>query len=229
MQSETDWQSVGIFMRGTMTSSIPDYWPGIMLAYTTYVLSAISPGPAMMATMGTAMESGRNAGIALGLGIVVSALIWGILAFLGLSALLEAYAWTLEVLRILGSLYLLYLGWNAFKSAFSTSNLDPTFNGTREYKPFKVFLRGCALNLANPKAVLTWVAILALAIKPGAPLWTIFAVLGGTMLFSLVFYTLIAVVFSTPRMVALYSRARRWIDGALGFVFVFSAYKLARD
>jgi threonine efflux protein len=210
-------------------SSIPSYWPGIMLAYATYVVSAVSPGPAMMATMGTSMESGRKAGIALGLGIVVTALVWGVLAFLGLSTLLAAYAGVLDLIRAFGCVYLLYLAWKAFRSAFSNCDLSAEFTGKKEYSSFNVFLRGCALNMTNPKAILTWVAIISLAIKPGAPLWTIFAILAGTMAFSLAFYTLIAIAFSTPKMVSIYSRARRWIDGTLGLVFAFSAYKLARD
>lgn len=210
-------------------SSIHSYWPGILLAYTTYIVSAISPGPAMLATMGTAMESGRNAGIALGLGIALSALVWGVLAFLGLSTLLVAYAGILDIIRVLGCLYLLYLAWKAFGSALSSYELNVERTGAKEYKPFDMFVRGCLLNLANPKAVLTWLAIISLAIEPGAPVWTIFAVLAGTIGFSVVFYTLIAVLFSTPKMVAVYSRARRWIDGTLGLVFTYSAYKLARD
>lgn len=210
-------------------SSIHSYWPGIMLAFTTYVVSAVSPGPAMLATMGTAMESGRKAGIAMGLGIAASALVWGILAFLGLSTLLVAYAGILDIIRILGCFYLLYLAWKAFASAFSKYDIDVSLTGKKEYNTINVFLPGCALNLANPKAVLTWVAIIALAIEPNAPFWTILAVLSGTILFSVVFYTLIAILFSTPKMVSVYSRLRRWIDGALGLVFAFSAYKLARD
>lgn len=209
-------------------SSIHDYWPGIMLAFTTYVVSAVSPGPAMLATMGTAMESGRKAGIAMGLGIAASALVWGVLAFLGLSTLLVAYAGILDIIRILGCLYLLYLAWKAFASAFSRYDLDVSLTGKKEYNIINVFLRGCALNLANPKAVLTWVAIIALAIEPNAPIWTIVAVLSSTILFSIVFYTLIAVVFSTSKMISVYSKLRRWIDGALGVVFAFSAYKLAK-
>ncbi|TCM53561.1 threonine/homoserine/homoserine lactone efflux protein [Rhizobium sp. PP-F2F-G48] len=210
-------------------SSIHSYWPGIMLAYTTYIVSAISPGPAMLATMGTAMESGRKAGIALGLGIALSALIWGALAFLGLSTLLVAYAGILDIVRILGCLYLLYLAWKSFGSAFSSYDLKVSHVALKRHKNLNVFLHGCILNLANPKAVFTWVAIISLAIEPGAPLWTIFAVLGGTIGFSVVFYTFIAIVFSTPSMISIYSRSRRWIDFTLGLVFTFSAYELARD
>ncbi|MCF1473034.1 LysE family translocator [Agrobacterium vitis] len=209
--------------------SIHSYWPGIMLAYSTYIISAISPGPAMLATMGTSMESGRKAGIAFGLGIAVSALAWGALSFLGLSTLLAAYAGVLDLIRIFGCLYLLYLAWKSFRSAFSNYDLSVNLTGKKEYKASHVFLRGCALNLTNPKAILTWVAIISLAIEPGAPLWTVFAVLAGTISFSVVFYTLIAIAFSTPKMVSIYSRARRWIDATLGLVFTVSAYKLARD
>ena len=48
----------------------------------------------------------------------------------------------------------------------------------------------------------------------------------GTTVFSVVIHCLYAVLFSTPPMVRLYGRARRWIQGLLGTFFALAGIKL---
>ena len=45
------------------------YLPSIILAYTAFLLSIMSPGPNILAIMGTSMSIGRSSGIALALGV----------------------------------------------------------------------------------------------------------------------------------------------------------------
>ncbi|MDJ1156670.1 LysE family transporter [Chelatococcus sp. SYSU_G07232] len=66
-----------------------DYTQGILVAWAAFALATVSPGPALMATMGTAMGSGRRAGMALGLGICCGSLTWGLLAAFGLRLVLD--------------------------------------------------------------------------------------------------------------------------------------------
>ncbi|HEV7371175.1 LysE family translocator [Arenibaculum sp.] len=208
-------------------STVPDYWSGILIAYLTFIVATVSPGPALLATMGTAMGAGRRAGAALGMGVVCGSFTWGVLAALGLSAVLASYAGALEVIRILGCLYLLFLAWKAFRSA-ATRDVPPAgAQGGARRSPLGYFLRGWGIHLTNPKAILAWIAIISLGLKPGAPPWVAAAIVGGTMVFAVCFYTLAAVAFSTPAMVRFYGRARRWIDGFLGVFYTFAAFRLA--
>src|SRR5260370_42702952 len=50
------------------------YLPGILLAYATFFLAIASPGPNVLAIIGTSMSVGRRSGIALALGVAVGAL-----------------------------------------------------------------------------------------------------------------------------------------------------------
>ncbi|WP_257883741.1 hypothetical protein [Roseobacter insulae] len=65
--------------------------------------------------------------------------------------------------------------------------------------------------MTNPKAALAWVAIIALGRQPGAPLSVAAVIAGGPFLLSIVIHVLYAVTFSTPIMVTLCDRARRYI------------------
>lgn len=206
--------------------NISIYLPGIMLAYAAFFLGIVSPGPNILAVIGTSMGVGRKSGIALALGVAAGSFCWSSLTVLGLSALLAAYAHALIVIKIAGGFYLLWLAYKAFRSAASAHDIEAaTLSGARR-SPFGYFTRGFAVMMTNPKAALTWIAIISLGLQESAPLWVGFAIVAGTAILSVIFHCLYAVAFSTPVMVRLYSRARRFIQAALGAFFAFAGVKL---
>jgi hypothetical protein len=58
---------------------ISPYLPGIGLAYSAFLLSIMSPGPKVLAIMGTSMSVGRPQGVALGLGVAAGSFCWAML------------------------------------------------------------------------------------------------------------------------------------------------------
>ncbi|MEP4314118.1 MAG: LysE family transporter, partial [Anderseniella sp.] len=81
-------------------------------------------------------------------------------------------------------------------------------------------------QMTNPKAALAWIAIISLGLKQDAPMWVGLVIVAGTFILSIIIHTLYAVAFSTPIMVAIYSRARRYIQATLGAFFAFAGIKL---
>lgn len=95
-------------------------------------------------------------------------------------------------------------------------------NGLTRY-----YLYGLLIQMTNPKAAFTWLAILAIALTPNAPFWVGAVVVAATGTISILGHVAYAIVFSTPQMVKGYRKAQRWIDGALGSFFTFASYKIA--
>jgi threonine/homoserine/homoserine lactone efflux protein len=93
-------------------------------------------------------------------------------------------------------------------------------------KPAAYFLRGLTVQMTNPKAALTWIAIMSLGVEANAPAWVGASIVFGTGVLSVVGHTTYALAFSTQPMVAFYRRARRWIEVALGAFFCFAGIKL---
>jgi amino acid exporter len=204
----------------------PIYLPGILMAYAAFLLAIASPGPNILAVIGTSMGVGRASGMALAMGISTGSFTWAMLTVFGLSAILASYAAALTAIKVLGGLYLLWLAYKAFKSAASPYDLEARELPGGRRSPLGYFRRGYVIQMTNPKAALAWIAIISLGLQPNAPLWVGAAIVLGTFLMSVVIHALYALAFSTPLMVRAYARARRAIQGALGLFFTFAGLRL---
>ena len=74
----------------------------LMLGYTAFVIGVASPGPSVLAVMGTAMAQGRTRALALAAGIVSGSLCWGLSAAFGLAALMQRWSAALMVVKAIG-------------------------------------------------------------------------------------------------------------------------------
>jgi threonine/homoserine/homoserine lactone efflux protein len=202
------------------------YLPGILLAYLTFLIAVASPGPNVLAVIGTSMNTGRSSGLALALGIGMGAFSWAVLAAAGLSTLLATYASALLAIKIAGGCYLLWLAYKSFQSAASRE--DPQARelaaGLRSRADY--LLSGYVVCMTNPKAILAWVAIMSMGLKPDAPWWVAVVIVAGTSLLSTIIHCLYATAFSTPIAARIYLRSRRYVQAGLGVLFAGAGLKL---
>ena len=202
------------------------YLPGILLAYSAFLLAIASPGPNVLAVIGTSMSVSRSSGLALAMGVATGSFTWAILTVFGLSALLATYASALLAIKVFGGLYLLWLAYKSFKSAASDHDIEATTLAGKRRSSFGYFRRGYIVQMTNPKAALSWIAIISLGLQAGAPLWVGGAIVIGTFIMSVTIHALYAIAFSTPAMVRLYGKSRRAIQGVLGTFFAFAGLRL---
>ena len=207
-------------------NDLSTYLPGILMAYAAFLLGIASPGPNVLAVIGTSMSIWRRSGVALAVGVAAGSLCWAVLTVLGLSALLSVYATALIVIKIGGGLYLLWLAYKAFRSAASTHDIEARELAGERRTWAGYFLRGLTIQMTNPKAALTWIAIVSLGLQHDAPAWVGVVIVVGTSLLSLILHLLYALAFSTPTMVRIYSKSRRVIQVTLGAFFAFGGIKL---
>ncbi|MCB2053844.1 MAG: LysE family transporter [Geminicoccaceae bacterium] len=202
------------------------YLPGILLAYAAFFLGIASPGPNVLAVIGTSMSVGRSSGIALALGVALGSFTWAVLTALGLSAILASYAWALHAIKVVGGVYLLWLAFKSFRSAAARHDIEAgAFAGERRTR-LGYLGRGYVVQMTNPKAALTWIAIISLGLQENAPLWVGAVIVLGTFALSIILHALYAVLFSTPAMVRLYGKARRAIQAVLGTFFALAGLRL---
>ncbi len=202
------------------------YLPGILLAYSAFLLAIASPGPNILAVIGTSMSVGRPSGMALAMGVATGSFTWALLTVFGLSAILATYASALVAIKIFGGVYLLRLAYKSFKSAASAHDIEASELSGGRRTPMGYLRRGYIIQMTNPKAALAWIAIISLGLKQGAPLWVGAVIVLGTFFLSVVIHLLYAIAFSTPVMVRVYGRARRVIQGVLGAFFALAGLRL---
>tara|TARA_R110002110_G_scaffold36071_3_gene120805 strand:+ start:522 stop:1163 length:642 start_codon:yes stop_codon:yes gene_type:complete len=202
------------------------YLPGILLAYAAFFLGIFSPGPNILAVIGTSMSLGRRKGCLLALGVASGSFCWAMLTVVGLSGLLTAYAGALTIIKIVGGAYLIWLGIKALRSAAAKNEMPLAPVGTETDSLARYYLRGLFVQMTNPKAALSWVAIISLGLQANAPWWVAAIIVSGTTVMSVVMHLGYALTFSTEPMVRFYRRARRWIQATLGLFFCFAGIRL---
>jgi len=205
------------------------YLPGILLSYTALLVGLISPGPALLGLMGVSLDQGRRAGQHFALGIGTGSFSIGLLTLTGLSAVLATYADAMTAIRIFGGLYLLWMSYRAFRTAFRKPPTASDINDAVDARKISgrgYYFRGLGLHLTNPKAILTWIAIISIGFHEGAPLWVGAAIVIGCGLISTSIHLLYATAFSTAPAISIYRRAAGWINGLLGVFFAAVGLRL---
>lgn len=180
-----------------------------------------SPGPATLTISGTSMAHGRGMGLQLASGVVLGSAIWGIAAALGFSAIMMSNVWLFNAVRYAGAAYLLYLAGKSLHSAWMGKALKPQ-KATR----VGAFGKGLMLHLTNPKAVLGWGAIYAVAMTPDAQpksVALLFCALISTSAFVFLGY---AILFSSAPISRGYMRLKRLFDLTFGLMFGAASLKL---
>lgn len=200
---------------------------GLLAVYGLLALGLFSPGPNILAVVGTAMGTGRRAAIHMALGIALGTGIWASLTVAGLTALLTAYADIATWLRLAGGCFLIWLGLKAYRAALRSDGQLVVRSVAGSAK--RSFAKGLAIQLTNPKAMLHWAALMTLAISPQSPLWVAVAVVVGSTALSAIGHVAYATGFSTERVAAAYRRLRRGIEAVLGTFFVFAGARLIAE
>ena len=193
----------------------------VWVAWLAFAVLAASPGPSIMAIMGTSLAYGRMAGIRFAAGVVTGSVIWGVLSAFGTAVLLSQAAWTLTGLKIAGGCYFFWMAYKAGRSAYRNT---PVFEG--EINKRRIYFAGLALHLTNPKAVFSWTTIVVLGMPVGAPAHNTFFILVGCAVLATVINLGYAVVFSNLQVVGAYRGVKRWVDGTLAVLFTLVGVRL---
>jgi len=198
--------------------------PEFIAIWIAWLLAGGSPGPATMGIAGTAMTAGRASALAFALGILAGSASWGIAAALGLSAIMLAHVWVFEIIRYAGVAYLAWLAFKALRSAWRGGDaaMGTPFSGSAR----TLFLKGSAIHITNPKAILSWGSIYAIASPADASPALVFQCFAYLYAGSILIFVGYALMFSSARVVAAYAHARRWFDLAFAGFFGFASYKI---
>lgn len=202
-----------------------DYLPGFLAAYSILLVAVLSPGPAVAMLLGLGLSRGRGSALVASVGVATGAATIPVLTMLGVGLLLQKAAWTITLLRLVGSAYLLWLAWGAFRKALNPPRV--TAADMPPLSPARAFLTGYLLQITNPKAIVFWLAIASVGATTGAPLTVKAMFLTGAFAISLAGHGAYALALSSAPVRRAYQSARRGIEATLGALFTLFAFKLA--
>ncbi len=191
----------------------------------TVLIICITPGIDMMFILNRSISQGRDAGIYSALGVSVGAVVHTILSGLGLSVILQTSVVLFTIIKVVGAVYLIYLGIQMFISKQSSISIKKTVYQSRR----KLFVQGVITNVTNPKVALFFISFIPQFISvdnqyspiPFLILGSIFAVMGAITSF-------IIAIFSSSLTTKLRDNivAEKIINKISGAVFVILGISL---
>ena len=135
-----------------------------------------TPGPAVLLVLSQGLTRGTGPSVYANLGILAGNAVYFALSATGLGAVLLASYELFSAIRWLGAAYLVWLGVTAF---FGKSRVFKVSAAART-SPARTFVNGFVLQVANPKALVFFVALLPQFIDPRGSVLAQVAILGVT-------------------------------------------------
>jgi threonine/homoserine/homoserine lactone efflux protein len=189
--------------------------------FVTTAIFAYIPGPAMLYAAAQTMARGRWSGLTAALGIHLGGYFHVFAAAAGLSVLFHAVPPLYMAVKLVGALYLIWLGVSLFRKRVEGEMALPVLE---RKSARRAFFESITVEVLNPKTAIFFMAFLPQFIDTSAsfPVWVQFVILGTIV--NLMFSSAdIACVFLAGLVVGRLrrsSRAQRLMQRAGGAVLV---------
>jgi len=188
-------------------------------------VGVVSPGPSFVMVARLAVATSRASILGAAVGMGVGGAVFAVAALSGLQAVLLAVPSVYVALKLLGGLYLGYLGLRIFRSATVPLAVErPGPDAAASLS--RSFWLGLTTQVSNPKTAIVYASVFA-AFLPNtfsplfvaALLCVVFAIEAG-------WYAVVATMLSSSRPRGAYLRYKAWVDRTAGLVMVGLGLKL---
>lgn len=198
------------------------------LLFSAIALTAtITPGPAVLLVSTHTLAYGHSKALYTILGNISGLFTMSLLSVLGLGALVLYSQTAFTILKIVGAVYLIYLGIRLWKNGFQQHNTLNTHQTYHSESVLKLYLQGLIVALSNPKAIVFTTALFPQFIDQEQPLLPQFSLLVFTfMLYSFICLALYSWLSAKTKKSVQCSQAERVISKLFGALFIASGIAL---
>ena len=151
-----------------------------MFGFHTFILFlaaalvvAVAPGPGIFYIVARTLAGGRMEGLASSVGLGLGGLVHVFGGAIGISALIMASAEAFNLLKLVGALYLIWLGLKTWRDARAVGPAEVPTTGAR-----RAFRDGIIVEALNPKTAAFFLAFIPQFVDPSANVAAQFIVLG---------------------------------------------------
>ena len=188
-------------------------------------VGVVSPGPSFVMVARTAIASGRTQGVAASVGMGAGGALFAIAALLGLQAVLLAVPALYAALKLLGGLYLAWLGWRIWRAARAPLAFLPVERAPARATR-RALLLGFTTQVSNPKTAVVYASVFAAFLPAVHSMAFNMLLVCAVFLVETAWYVLVALVLSSERPRHAYLGCKAWSDRLAGGVMLALGLRL---
>lgn len=187
------------------------------------ILAVISPGPDFAMVTRNSYAYGRKTGLLCALGISIGVQVHVIYTIFGITIIILSSPLLFLTIKLLGVIYLVYIG---FQSLTNTKQLNTENQDILLLSSFTAFKNGFLTNALNPKTMFFVISIYTQIIQAGQSVWRNLSFGLFITLAHLVWFSLIALFFSTPAIRIQILRYQIIMDRIIGTLLIILGFSL---
>ncbi|WP_292052750.1 MULTISPECIES: LysE family translocator [unclassified Brevundimonas] len=201
--------------------------PHLYVAYLgAMAVMAFTPGPANVFAIATGMQRGKGAALLAVAGMNLATLTWFGAAALGLGAMVKAFPAVFKIIAVGGAVYVAWLGLKSLLKALKPENGNLAA-ARLDQKRSPVF-DGFLVQIANPKAILFFTAVLPPFLDLARPIGAQLVLFGaGTIGFDIIAMCCYGLGGAAIARMMVKPAFRRGFDIAVGVLLLLAAGLIA--
>jgi RhtB (resistance to homoserine/threonine) family protein len=193
----------------------------------------VVPGPDTAVVTKNILMYGRRTALGTSLGVGAGLAVWTLAAALGVASVLRASEVAFTTLKLVGALYLIWLGVQALRAAgrgYAADADTAAASGRRVLGPGGGFRQGFLSDIANPKIGVFFTSLLPQFVDPGHSVLVPFLALGAVfVLMTVVWLGAYCLVAARAAEMLLRPRVRAVMDRITGVVLIAIGLRLATE
>lgn len=188
------------------------------------VLGAMSPGPSLAVVLRQTVSNGRGHGIAAGCAHALGVGLWAAMTVWGLALLVSRHELLYQLITWAGAAYLVWLGIGALRHA-ATPELQARPGGVESL--WSAARSGALISLLNPKLAVFFTALFSQFVSAGQAWEDQLVMVMTATLVDGIWYSLVALLFSQPALLAWLRRHLKRVEQLTGMVLIGLAVRVA--
>jgi RhtB (resistance to homoserine/threonine) family protein len=192
----------------------------LLLVASIQLLGVMSPGPDFALIVRTSLAYSRQTAIWASLGLVCGVFVHLSYCLLGVAVIIMQSHWLFMLFKGLGAAYFIYIGIKSFLAKRPDEKVLATHHHHHAL-PYKTALRqGFFCNLLNPKAMLFFLGLFTLVIKPTTPLALQFAIAFEILLLTFLWFAFLSIIITHRAVKKRMSGFQYYITKCMGVFFI---------
>ncbi|MBU3016882.1 LysE family translocator [Paraglaciecola chathamensis] len=197
-----------------------------LIFLTTTIIVCMSPGPAVITIASQGARHGAKKALFGVTGVASANVVYFLLSATGIASLLVASNLVFSIIKWVGVAYLVYLGLNALFSKSGGLRINKSTSSNT--KGVALFSQGFIVELANPKALLYFLALLPQFIDVEKPILLQLFIMGASCLVvDLLSYTMYAYIGQKLSSGSVKASIVNLINKSAGGFLLFAGIKMA--
>ncbi len=187
----------------------------LLTIFTLHLLAVSSPGPDFFLVLKNSMQYGKRVGVYLSLGIALGIAVHILYSLTGVALLLKYNPKVFNFIKILGALYIIYIGIKSIVQKHLPKQNDNSpnkqlHNSTtpqiQNYANQQAIKTGFIVNVLNPKASLFFLSIFSVVIPENTQILVYVIIVFMMLLTNFLWFYLVAIFFTRPYIMSLYKK-----------------------